>query len=308
MPNTVTGAFSGQTITVDALVKDPTYIRNHILEDLDKSFLEEALFRNGGPNDGIVAFTEATAPFMLDDDETVAEYGEIPLTTWNDGKIRSLIGTKTALGFEISREQRKFNKIDRVNQGVTNLKNTMTRSSVNASLAAFESANVPVFNVTKSWEADDANPLADLRAAKRMISQAKTDDERGALFGYKPNTLVISEAALDSALFHDSTLRFFNGNAALDNPVFKGITNQILSNLRIVTSSWLEEETIIVLESGTVGFYSDADPLTVTDLYSPNGENGYGGSTQSWRVDAFRNRIIAVDNPKAAVRIEGALS
>lgn len=308
MAHTVTGAFSGQTITVDALVKEPRYIQQRILEDLDKSFLEEALFRNGGPNEGIVAYTEATAPYMLDDDETVAEYAEIPLTTWNDGKIRSLIGTKTALGFEISREQRKFNKIDRVNQGVTNLKNTMTRSAVNASLAAFESANVPVFNAATSWESEKANPLADIRAAKRMISQAKTDDERGALFGYKPDTLVISESALDAALFHDSTLRFFNGNAALESPVFKGVTDQVLNGLRIVTSSWLEEDTIIVLESGTVGFYSDADPLTVTEVYSPNGENGYGGFTQSWRVDAFRNRIIAVDNPKAAVRLEGALA
>lgn len=303
----ITGAFSGEALTVDAMVKDPTYIQERILEDLDKAFLEEALFRNAGTNDGIVAYSEAVAPFLNDDAEVVAEYAEIPLSNMDSGKVKSLIGHKTALGVSVSLEQRRFNKLDKVVQQVNALKNTMVRTSVRASLAAFANAETPTLNVGTKWEEPTANPLGDIRAAKRMISQAKPETDDQALFGYKPDTLVIAESTLEAALEHEATQKFFIGNMAAENPIFKGITPGILSQLRIVTSSWLEEDEIYVMEAQTAGFYSDSIPLTVSELYSPHGDNGYGGATQSWRVDAFRTRIIAVDNPKAVVKIEGAL-
>ena len=303
----ITGAFSGETLTVDAMIKDPTFIQERILEDLDKAFLEEALFRNAGTNDGIVAYSEAVAPFLNDDAEVVAEYAEIPLSNMDSGKVKSLIGHKTALGVSVSLEQRRFNKLDKVVQQVNALKNTMVRTSVRASLAAFANAEIPTLNVGTKWEEPTANPLGDIRAAKRMISQAKPETDDQALFGYKPDTLVIAESTLEAALEHEATQKFFIGNMAAENPIFKGITPGILSQLRIVTSSWLEEDEIYVMEAQTAGFYSDSIPLTVSELYSPHGDSGYGGATQSWRVDAFRTRIIAVDNPKAVVKIEGAL-
>lgn len=303
----ITGAFSGETLTVDAMVKDPTYIKERILEDLDGAFLEEALFRDAGTNDGIVAYSEAVAPFLNDDAEVVAEYAEIPLSNMDAGKVKSLIGHKTALGVSVSLEQRRHNKLDPVVRQVNGLKNTMVRTSVRASLAAFANAEIPTLNVGTNWEEPTANPLGDIRAAKRMISQAKPETDDQALFGYKPDTLVIAESTLEAALEHDATQKFFIGNMAVENPVFKGITPGVLSQLRVVTSSWLEEDEIYVMEAQTAGFYSDSIPLTVSELYSPHGDNGFGGATQSWRVDAFRTRIIAVDNPKAVVKIEGAL-
>lgn len=303
----ITGAFSGETLTVDAMIKDPTFIQERILEDLDKAFLEEALFRNAGTNDGIVAYREAVAPFLNDDAEVVAEYAEIPLSNMDSGKVKSLIGHKTALGVSVSLEQRRFNKLDPVVQQVNALKNTMVRTSVRASLAAFANAEIPTLNVGTKWEEPTANPLGDIRAAKRTISQAKPETDDQALFGYKPDTLVIAESTLEAALEHEATQKFFIGNMAAENPIFKGITPGVLSQLRIVTSSWLEEDEIYVMEAQTAGFYSDSIPLTVSELYSPHGDNGYGGSTQSWRVDVFRTRVIAVDNPKAVVKIEGAL-
>ena len=277
----ITGAFSGETLTVDAMIKDPTYIQERILEDLDKAFLEEALFRDAGTNDVIVAYSEAVAPFLNDDAEVVAEYAEIPLSNMDSGKVKSLIGHKTALGVSVSLEQRRHNKLDPVVRQVNGLKNTMVRTSVRASLAAFANAEIPTLNVGTNWEEPTANPLGDIRAAKRMISQAKPETDDQALFGYKPDTLVIAESTLEAALEHEATQKFFIGNMAAENPVFKGITPGVLSQLRIVTSSWLEEDEIYVMEAQTAGFYSDSIPLTVSELYSPHGDNGYGGATQS---------------------------
>lgn len=307
MPNAVTGAFSGETITVDAMVADPTFIPSTIREDMDRSFLTEAIFRDGGPNNGVVAYAEAVAPFLADEAEQVAEYAEIPLSTLQVGKYKSVIGIKTALGVSVSLEQRRFNKIDQVSQQVTALKNTMTRTDVRACLEAFTKAGVEKLQVTP-WEDPKADPLKDIRSAKRMIREAKPADAKDQKFGYHPDTLVISESVLEAALDHENTQKFFHATPAEDNPIFKGILPQSLVDLQIVTSSWLEEDEIYVMESGTAGFFSDGIPLTVSDLYSPSGDNGYGGSTQSWRLDAFRHRVIAVDNPKAVVKITGAIS
>ncbi|MBG9316434.1 hypothetical protein [Corynebacterium diphtheriae] len=305
---TYTGAFGGGTITVDDMVKDPTYIQQNILEDLDGSFLEEAIFRNAGPNDGVIAYREAAAPFLNDGAEEVAEYAEIPLSDLEIGNVKSLVGHKSALGVSVSYETRRFNRIDPVNLQVTALKNTMVRSSVDAALFAFKKAKVQTLSIENPWDTKESAPLSDIRAAKRMVSQAKTDDGRNAKFGYKPDTIVISEAALDVALENEATQRMFNGNAALENPLYKGILPMTIAGLRVVTSSWLDEKDAYIMEAQRAGFYSDSIPLTVSELYSPSGNASHGGSTMSWRVDAFRQRIFAVDNPKAVVKLENFIN
>lgn len=305
---TYTGAFGGGTITVDDMVKDPTYIQQNILEDLDGSFLEEAIFRNAGPNDGVIAYREAAAPFLNDGAEEVAEYAEIPLSDLEIGNVKSLVGHKTALGVSVSYEARRFNRIDPVNLQVTALKNTMVRSSVDAALFAFKKAKVQTLSIENAWDTKGSAPLSDIRAAKRMVSQAKTDDGRNAKFGYKPDTIVISESALDVALENEATQRMFNGNAALENPLYKGILPMTIAGLRVVTSSWLDEKDAYIMEAQRAGFYSDSIPLTVSELYSPSGNTSHGGSTMSWRVDAFRQRIFAVDNPKAVVKLENFIN
>lgn len=308
MATHLTSAYGGDRLTVSEMMKDPTYIPEIVLQELDGSFLEEAIFRNGGTNEGVVAYREAALPYLNDDAEDVAEFAEIPVSDLNTGKLKSIIGIKNALGVRVSREMIKFNKTDMLGQQITGLKNTMVRNGINATLAAFENASIPTLAVGSSWEAGDAEPMRDLRQAKRLVSTAKPadrPDDMPALFGYKADTLVANEATIDAALFHESVQRFYNGNAAVENPLFQGVTPQTIAGLRVVTSEFMPEGVAYVMQSGTAGFVSEADPLTVTEMYSESGENGFGGSRQSFRTDAFRNRIIAVDNPKAVVKLTG---
>lgn len=305
MATHLTSAYGGDTLTVSEMLKDPTWIPERLLEELDGSFLEEALFRNGGSNDGVVAYREAAAPFLNDDSEEVAEFAEIPVSNLNIGLARTLVGVKTALGVRVSREMIRENRIDMVTRQQTALANTMRRNGVDGALAAFNAATVPTLNVTGPWEDDAADPMRDIRMAKRMVSTAKDPDRERSLMGYRPDAIVLNEGTLDVALFHEKVQRFYQGNAAVENPLYNGITPQILGGLRVVVSEFMPEGEVYVMESGTAGFISDTDPLTITPMYSESGENGYGGSRQAWRTDAFRKRIIAVDNPRAVVKLIG---
>jgi hypothetical protein len=64
---------------------------------------------------------------------------------------------------------------------------------------------------------------------------------------------------------------------------------------------------VLILERGTVGFYSDTRPLQFTAMY-PEGNGPNGGPTESYRSDASHKRAIAVDQPKAAIWITGITS
>lgn len=302
----MTSAYGHDMLTVEQVVADPTWLAERTLENLDGAFLEEALFRNGGTNDGVVAYREAASPFLNDDAEEVAEFAEIPISNPNVGKARSLVGVKNALGIRISREMRRENKIDQVSLQQTALQNTMMKNGVEATLAAFERANIPEMAVTTSWEADNANPLKDINLAKRMINSAKPEDARpNEKFGYSANAIIASETAIDLLTENERVQRLYNGNAAVENPLYKGVLPAKIGPLRLITSPWLADDEMYVMQTGVAGFISDTDPLTVTPLYSESGENGYGGSRQSWRMDSFRKRIIAIDNPQSVVKVSG---
>lgn len=305
MAEHLTSAFGGDTITVDEAIKDPTFIPERILENLDGAFLEAALFRDGGSNDGVVAYREAASPYLNDNAENVAEFAEIPVSDLNRGKLQKIIGVKTALAVRISWEMRRFNKIDMLSLQTTALQNTMVRNGVEAALDAFDKSGVQELAVASDWEDANADPVRDILRAKRLISLAKSPDDENALMGYKPDIIVLNEATLDLAMFSESTQKLYRGNVADQNPRYTGVSADRLAGLQIVTSPWIPEGEVYIMESGTAGFVSEAQPLTLTPLYSEGGEQTYGGPNQSWRTDAFRHRIIAVDNPLAVVKLTG---
>lgn len=305
MANHLTSAYSGDVITVDSMIKDPTWLQQRTLENLDGTDLVKAIFRNGGTNDGVVAYREAAAPFLNDDSSVVAEFAEIPVADLNQGAVKKLVSEKTGLAVRISREMVRKNQIDQVNLRQNALQNTMVKNGVEAAVRAFSAASVQTLGVSLDWQNTKAHPMLDIRTAKRKINTAKAPGRDDALMGYKADTLLASPATIDLLLFHEEVQKFYNGNAAVENPVYKGITPQVIAGLRVIESVWLPDNEMYVLQKEVVGFESTVDPLTVTELYSEHGENGYGGATQSWRMDAFRERVLAVDNPLAVVKITG---
>ena len=135
MANNITSIYDGDKISVDSMIADPTWIAQRVIQNLDGAFLVDAVFRDGGSNQGVVAFREAAAPFLNDEVENVAEFGEIPVSDLNIGKVRTVIAQKIAQAVRVSFEMRNFNKIDLVNQQITALQNNVLRASIRAGLA-----------------------------------------------------------------------------------------------------------------------------------------------------------------------------
>lgn len=295
----------GDRITVSEIISQPTWIAERVIENLDGAMLADALFRDGGESSLVVAYREAAAPFLDEDAENVAEFAEIPVANLNRGKLKTLVGKKVAKGVRVSYEMQKFNQIDLVNKQLAALQNTMVRSDVRASLAAFAASGVTETPAAAAWNTTGADAAGDVFDAIEAIQAAHAEDDVNANFGYNPDTLVAHPTAITALTRNEAVQRLYVGSAALENPVYKGQLPQTLFGLNVLASRWADPTKIIIAESGAVGFRTDPMPLEMTAMYAEGGNEQHGGPTMSYRADAWRMRIVGVDGPKAAHVITG---
>ena len=189
----------------------------------------------------------------------------------------------------------------------------MIRHGIQATLGVFKSAKVQELQVSSQWTGGD--PVKDVFDAVELVQSAHEDDDLNRQFDYEPNTILLHPASYTKLVRNEQMQKYYIGNAALDNPIFLdqngdsifgGLRNtELFGTLRVATSRLIEQGTAYVFEAQGVGFKSDTMPLTATPMYSEGGDSQLGGPTMSWRSDLVRKRAIAVDNPKAIVKLTG---
>ncbi|MGV0399775.1 phage major capsid protein [Corynebacterium segmentosum] len=313
MGELITSAYDGPKLTVSEMLEDPTFIPQRVVDGMQGQFLEDLFFRQAENNKGVVAFREAAGQYLADDAEEIAEFGEIPVSAPELGPLRAAYGIKSGEAIRISYEMRNENKVDQVNRHIQALEKTMIRHGIQATLGVFKSAKVQELQVSSQWTGGD--PVKDVFDAVELVQSAHDDDDVNRQFDYEPNTILLHPASYTKLVRNEQMQKYYIGNAALDNPIFLdqngdsifgGLRNtELFGTLRVATSRLIEQGTAYVFEAQGVGFKSDTMPLTATPMYSEGGDSQLGGPTMSWRSDLVRKRAIAVDNPKAIVKLTG---
>ena len=313
MGELITSAYDGPKLTVSEMLEDPTFIPQRVVDGMQGQFLEDLFFRQAESNKGVVAFREAAGQYLADDAEEIAEFGEIPVSAPELGQLRAAYGIKSGEAIRISYEMRNENKVDQVNRHIQALEKTMIRHGIQATLGVFKSAKVQELQVSSQWTGGD--PVKDVFDAVELVQSAHEDDDLNRQFDYEPNTILLHPASYTKLVRNEQMQKYYIGNAALDNPIFLdqngdsifgGLRNtELFGTLRVATSRLIEQGTAYVFEAQGVGFKSDTMPLTATPMYSEGGDSQLGGPTMSWRSDLVRKRAIAVDNPKAIVKLTG---
>lgn len=304
MGEIITSATEGQSITVDELMSDPTLIPQRVIEDLENAFVEDLFFRSAGTNQGVVAFREAASNYLADDAEEIAEYGEIPVSAPELGPLKAAFGIKTGEAIRVSYEQRNENKIDVVQMNLEGLQKTVVRHGINAVFGVFKSASVPELQASAPWTAGD--PDKDVLDAIEMVQGAHEDGDESRQFDYDPDTILLHPQALTKLIRNEKMQKYYIGNVANENPIFKGLRDvQLFGTLQVATSRLMPTNEAYVFQRQVAGFTSDTMPLSATPMYSEGGDSQLGGPTMSWRSDLVRKRAIAVDNPKSVVKLTG---
>ncbi|OFT91379.1 hypothetical protein ACEN2D_02220 [Corynebacterium auriscanis] len=313
MSELITSAYDGPTITVSEMLEDPTFIPQRVVEGLQGEFLEDLFFRQAEDNKGMVSFREAAAMFLADDAEEIAEFGEIPVSAPELGEVKAAFGIKTGEAIRVSYEMKNENKVDAVARAIASLQRTVVRHGVHAVQAALKSAKVTELQASSQWTTAGAG-VKDVFDAVEKVQEAN-DGDVDRQYDYDPNTILLHPSSLTKLVRDEQVQKFYIGNIASENPVFKamdgsklfgGLTDiELFGQLRVATSRLIPASEAYVFEAQGAGFKSDTMPLTATAMYSEGGDSPLGGPTMSWRSDLVRKRAIAVDNPKSVVKIKG---
>jgi hypothetical protein len=295
----------GTRITVDDLIKAPNVIPRRILELAENQFIADAVLRDAGNNDSGVVEFYASTPLFADVGASIrTEFGEYRIVTTSDGIPSVTTSVDRGLSLVVSDEMKRRNKIDRVNQQMTQINNTMRRDWDAAFMALFlGNASVPTYAVATPW-ATSTTVRQDLLNAEKIVSQAVFPGQPQNFLNFQPDTLIITETSkfniLMSVPFNAAT-GVYQGNLADESLLYTGKMPQKLLNLDVlVTKSGgpLPDGYAICLERGTVGFISDEESLQATPLYRKQ-------ETRSWRCDVNRASAMGLDQPLAAVVLSG---
>lgn len=294
--------------TLDEMMKDPTVIPNRLKAQIESLDHEALFFRRAENNQGVISFEEAKAEdFSSEGIEEIAEFAEIPVDFPEDEKARKVAySIKTGRGLRVSWEQRNENKVDAVSRAMQDLVRKMRRHSVHTIDKAFEKANVPVLQADAPW-ASGGNVIQDIIDGINAVQGATDDDDPNLRYDYDPDTILMHPLTMTQMLLSEQVQKYYIGNMASENPVFKGLTTTVIAGqLQVAKSKLILPGDVYIFERGAPGFMSDQLPLTVTPLMQEApGDPSIGGRTMAWRSDIVRKRAVGIDNPKSVVKLTG---
>jgi hypothetical protein len=316
-PVGIVSVSDGPRITVAELIGNPLFVPTKLLELMANQFISEALFRNAGANPaGVVAYSEGNPTFLEDDVADVAVFGEIPVSAGARGLPRTAFAVKKALGVRVSKEMIDENRIGLVNDQMTQLRNTFTRANDRAAKTLLQSSVVPTTAVATAWDDPAGKPRTDIATAiEQITTAAPTNWPQGIgsadeYYGFMPNTIVLHPGLLPILIDNDNFMKVYtryDSTAAAGAPDYVGSLPSVVMGLNVIQSRTFPLDRVLILERGTVGFYSDTRPLQFTAMY-PEGNGPNGGPTESYRSDASHKRALAVDQPKAALWLTGVVT
>lgn len=309
MTTPIVSVNDGPRITVNDLIGNPLLVPTKIKELMLNQFISEALFRNAGANaNGLVMYHEGHPTFLESDIQDIAEGAEIPIAAGARGVPIVARATKRGLGVRVSLEMIRENNVGEVQRQITQLRNTFVRADDRVARTMLQSSPVPTLAGSNWDDAVNGNPRLDLALAIREVTEAAPAGASAEEWsGFMPDTIVMNPGMLPLLLDNEKFLKVYQGNVAGESLAYTGALPSRIFGLQVIQSMAWPTDEVTVLQRGVVGFYSDTWPLEITGLY-PEGNGPLGGPTQSYRCDATHKRAIALDQPKAAIRLTGLLT
>lgn len=300
MPTPIVSTTDGQRITVNSLLKTPTIIPRRILSMMDQQFLVDALLRPApSAPGGAVLYYESTPLFAQGSATVVEEFGEIPTTQGQLGTPRVVRTVKRALGLMVSQEMIDYNNVDAVNTQIEQIRNTMVGAWEDAFLnALLTNPNVQTFTTSTVWSSASSTIRKDLNNSRFLITNAASDAAGKQKFGFRPDTLVISTQSEVDFLNSNEVSQPYVGNLASENLLYTGKLPNKFLDLDVVVSWRLPAHQAVLLQRKVVGGVSDSRPLQATPMYEDR-------NRETWRTNVSRASAIFVDQPKAAVVLNG---
>jgi hypothetical protein len=193
-----------------------------------------------------------------------------------------------------------------VNTRMTQVKNTITRHwerrLFDALNAAVPAGNTLTLAAGKEWwdsGTDNTPAIRDnIIDAMQLVREAVVPGQgTDAYLGFEPDTIVLSTRLATAIMKDDDFRKAYEGSPlASKNPYYTGQLEKQALGLNWITSRFMNDDFVFLLEKNTVGGYSDERPLQVSPTYPDN-------DREIWRSNVVRQTGIFIDQPLAVAKI-----
>ena len=306
----------GGSYALDMLKKNPTWIQPIVTSMIDGLFLPEALLRNGPPNNGSIAYREAEPMYADDDIEIVGEWGTYPALTFSRGPIRMSATQKRGAAIVLSQQMIDRGDAAQFVENARRATNTFAKHWSKVFLReVLANTGIPqmtarAMTTEDGWHGESENTgiRKDMAMAKFLIQQAKPegDARTDEQYNFEPDTLVIHPLTATMLITNGEINKIYENSPEIVNaPIYKLAEPRSLFGLTVLKSWEMPVDPLsgmptkaLMLQRKKLGFISDERPFRTTPLYE-NKDN------ETWRSNMSRISTMAIDNPKAALWING---
>lgn len=286
---------SGNKITVDEMLRNPTRITRDVARLADKQFFASRVF-SAGPNvqGGTVLYelppTTATDLFATRGFQEVTPGAEAPILDFQRGVPMATVPREIAGKWFITRKARIRNDGRAVQRAITQTANTLA-IQLDAMAMAILNAAVSTYSRTsagQSWATAASTTMTtrsgtNVPAADIINVQQLVDDEERA---HNLNSIIVHPTQY-SAL---AKLALATGQSVEQMLGAVGITTVIKSRRQTAG-------TALLFEAGAVGFWANEEPLRATTWEDNDPEQTW----YRWAVSP----AVAVDDPYAMIQLTG---
>ena len=292
---------SGNTVTIDRFLKDPTAISKYVQTLADAGLIADSLLTQSYTTEsGSFVVEEPVETGTTTEPEVVAPTAEYPLTNVKSGDSHSVEVLKRGFDARISDESISRRKFDPVAEAFNAMLYQMATVIDSAALSAIGSAVSQSEDAIAAWGTSGSNPLRDLLLARAKVSALKV--------GLHLDTAVI-DLETAAMLASDDKIAALLARESKDAPVYSGLLGT-LGNFRILTSEHLPAGAgnALLLDSTRLGGMGEENlgggystgPGSKIEVKSWREED-----TDSYRVRVRRVTVPIVVDPRAGFVIEG---
>jgi len=303
------------TLTVQALLNQPTLLSRELVNLVYKRLIADQLFVRGSADQvagGAMRYQQSESIFVDDDPDEIAEGADFPLTDWTEAlKVEPV--RQYGFGVRITNLAIRRNQRDMVARGQRKLANRLVKFVDTKAMAVLEdagaTAGVQTMNASAVWTTAGTDIIADVGAA-----QEKIETQDNGYNGFEGATLVLHTNMRD-ALLNNTALRSALPRETQNGQIQTGMMAPFLGLSRILFTPQITSTKALLLDTSIAGTIADERPDASERWVSydpgPNFAPIYvkveddGRPAVHKRIYAGRWPAIALVEPKAVVRIDG---
>lgn len=283
---------SGQTISVEAFLRQPELVLHRMLDISEKGFIVDELLQEGYNADGgYAAYTRSESIYLDGDPEEIPEGTEYPVIGPSDVLRLQEIARKYGLKHFITEEAVRRSIMPEVEKALQKLKNMIIRYVDGIFLAKLiADTGIQTRAAEAAWGPTATNVGRDLENSRADI--------RNVNEGYEATDIVIHSTRLPSLTTNDKLGDAYKGNVASEHPQFTGYVGSIWGLNILHTPNLPATNIALILQRKMVGGIADEVPMQARPL-------PFDESTDKVWLKGRRITATFLTDPLAVVKLTG---